>query len=75
LKRRRGLGLAWRKTCDGRARPRRLGRESISSLPPDKFGYLKDGMEMKKWRGGRRKEVRIKFIESWNNVLNEECDI
>ena len=31
----------------------------------------------RKWRGQGRilMEVMIKFIESWNNVLKEECDI
>jgi hypothetical protein len=42
---------------------------------PTSSDTSKMGIEMKKWRGRRRKEVRIKFIESWNNVLNEECDI
>jgi hypothetical protein len=65
LKRGRGLGLslAWRKTCAVRARQRRLGRESISSLPHDKVGYLKEEKEMERRRedfdGGHDKVCRV----------------
>jgi hypothetical protein len=55
--------------CAVRARPRSRERESI-------FAYLTTRLDIsKRGRDWRRKEVRIEFIESWKNVLNEECDI